>query len=485
MNYVKNIFSIMTIVLMSNALYSMELPPDPTLSLSKNAFTKRLKENPELINQQDNHGKTLLIKAIEEEKEQQVKTLLVLGADPFIAEKTCETAFHAAAKIGNLKIVRLLAQFKGDTPEWEKMMEDHNFRSESCNKVFVQSPISYAQKRGYRVCEFIFKNFHKYKMPLSRALVLGNLKEVEKNITFRFAVPENLQKAKASLKIILPDIKITDDCTPLCFAILLEDEKLTSFLLEKGAQETGSFLTKTMTEKIPANIIKLLEAHKIDYKPKLNKHSLANTAQCILSKAVLSNDMKEIDNALAKGATINGLDNKGNTALHWACTTGNPELIAYLIKLGANLDLADRVKGRNGLRWALRMHAKSVEKNGKQITTSELLPCFFLLISAGADTTIKDREGQNIHYWIPNQNFDEVELKLINRILKAKELTKAERKVLLEDIFIYQMKEKNKWRKDDDKFDLRNVYNVENANVKIVFPDGKSIFKDIYKEYIE
>jgi hypothetical protein len=47
------------------------------------------------------------------------------------------------------------------------------------------------------------------------------------------------------------------------------------------------------------------------------------------------------------------------------------------------------------------------------------------------------------------------------------------------------MKEKNKWRKDDDKFDLRNVYNVENANVKIVFPDGKSIFKDIYKEYIE
>jgi len=71
MNYVKNIFSIMTIVLMSNALYSMELPPDPTLSLSKNAFTKRLKENPELINQQDNHGKTLLIKAIEEEKEQQ------------------------------------------------------------------------------------------------------------------------------------------------------------------------------------------------------------------------------------------------------------------------------------------------------------------------------------------------------------------------------------------------------------------------------
>ena len=469
------IFSL-TAILSCNPAHSMEKPPSrfaALLSLTPSQFERELRNDGKLINRIDEHGKTLLINAIEEGKVKHVKTLLVLKADPFINDKKKESAFHAAAKTGNLQVARLLAKFYGDTPEWEQMMQEHNGELEKAldRKDFVRSPLSYAQQLyGNTSCAFIFKNFHKYKNKFSKALVLGDFKAISE------AIENNPRRVDAIL---------TPDCTPLSFAALLEDAELTELLLAAGATDVGTFLTRDMAFQIPKPIKELLNKHGVNYIPESRQYHRAGDPQLELTNAVLESNCEKIARALASRATLNGFDYKGNTALHWACTTGNPDLIAHLIKLGADLNLVDHIKGRNGLRWALRMHKNSSDKGGRQITTSELLPCFFLLICAGADSNIEDIHGQSIHHWLPLQDFNEIETELVNRVLGARALTKEQRKLLLEDIYRYQMNDMNQWRKDDQKFDLRSVFDVKRANVKNVAPNAKPTFKDIYKGYIE
>jgi ankyrin repeat protein len=319
----------------------------------------------------------------------------------------------------------------------------------------------------------------------------------------------------------------TDHCaldTPITWAVHLNDEKLVDHLLKKGAKieipvtglnaydwavtsptiralmmpHGGEFLQKQdyfFYNAIGKNDLKMVKSF-LDKTPTLlglsrqgytplawakrwEKKDVATYlenrlafVQQELAGAARYGDIALIDKSLDGGAKINGFDSKGLAPLHWACIQGNSETIASLIDKNADLNIVDRNKGRTGLRWLLRMHTGSVKKDGRQITTEMLLPGFFLLASAGADPNVPDIYGQSVVDWIPYQGFNETEKTLVNKALKAKDLTNSERKLLLENIHSFQ---KNKCMADSDTRKLSVKKHRTRSNS----------FKDIYKKYIE
>ncbi|MCG2589978.1 ankyrin repeat domain-containing protein [Rhodohalobacter sulfatireducens] len=55
-------------------------------------------------------------------------------------------------------------------------------------------------------------------------------------------------------------------------------------------------------------------------------------------EALKMNDISSIHKFIEDGADINAQNNKGNTALHYAISEGNEEMVKSLIKLGANVN---------------------------------------------------------------------------------------------------------------------------------------------------
>lgn len=195
-----------------------------------------------------------------------------------------------------------------------------------------------------------------------------------------------------------------------------------------------------------------------------------------------------IEQALLKGADINSVDDEGNTALLWVGRFGNPEIIAFLISKGALIDVYDDIKKRTCLQWLLRMHKKGMQKNGRQITSSELFPCFLLLIHAGANIQKKDAENRTIIDWINIKKFTQKEIDIFNKIFRVATMIAIERKQLLIDIHNFQNNELEYAKKNPDKFSDEDIVLMEEASIQDPFWKGISVrcvtdaLKDTYKK---
>ncbi len=95
--------------------------------------------------------------------------------------------------------------------------------------------------------------------------------------------------------------------------------------------------------------------------------------------ALMHSIFRQSDNAtfllLDAGADIELLDNKGQTAMHWAAISGTPEVILRLIVMNADLDHQD-IYGETPLMVA------------------DTLEIARLLVKAGANTEIRDKAGR-------------------------------------------------------------------------------------------
>lgn len=472
------------VILFISPMLAMEMPEHEgqliCLGLEPKKFQELVKEKIDIlnlkkstidfINLRDEHGKTVLRNAIELQKHEHIAVICSHNANPFVKDDNGEHALHDVAKLGDLRTLRLLLKLHGNDPAWRSVRKAHNSQIEKVN-----SPLFYAQRNGHDLCAFLLKNFHKYNKPITKAIIFGDID----------ALKEHLEKGDISEIIDAPITgnyihnKVANYCTPLTFATLLKNCEMVKYLLESGARNLGSFFTKYLAKDIPNEIRKLLKEHNIQGLPSFNPYPLNNCKQMSLSNAVRAEYKSKVNRALKSGATINGFDYKGNTAIHWACTIGSPEMIDQLLRLGGNPNIVDRYKQRTGLHWLLRMHKKSVKKNGKQIATSVFLPCLFMLLSAGADPKIKDGQGKTFLNWLKDLSFNDRHRKLTNRVLEVKTLSSKERTELLEDISNFQMHQMNKWHLKSESFNLRDV-----AHIKFVFvkkSGQNSDFKDMYK----
>jgi ankyrin repeat protein len=232
-------------------------------------------------------------------------------------------------------------------------------------------------------------------------------------------------------------------------------------------------------------------------------------AQIELAKAAVHCDEIYLKEALEKGADINGYDKDGRTALVYACCkpeTGDHiyfprvERLILLFNYGANPNLTDKEKKRTPLRWLLRMHEKSVEKSTvKKLTTSELLPCFFVLMCEGANPHIKDIYGESILDWVECQDFTKKEKELVKQVLAINvKTTEEELKNILYDIFLFQINEyKAALENGVAKENFKGAWQLyRSLSIKGSFVADKEhqpfynrfkdtiVFKDIYKKYL-
>ena len=228
---------------------------------------------------------------------------------------------------------------------------------------------------------------------------------------------------------------------------------------------------------------------------KIYKHC---SPQDELSKAAGIGRTQLIDRALSKGARVNDYDSKGDTALNHACSKARILSIAFLIDKGADVNLTDHLKGRSALHWVMRMHKKAKQKGARYMSSSELLPCSFLLMSAGANPSMKDKEGKSIYYWFTRLSVADEERSLLSRTLDLDRSSREQCTRLLEDIYEFQKRELRKYIKQErinipiscgakyfwhrpECIRMKNAWVRKDPEFVGVAPD----YKDIYQPYIQ
>lgn len=212
------------------------------------------------------------------------------------------------------------------------------------------------------------------------------------------------------------------------------------------------------------------------------------TDQKLLSFTTKLGHKDLIQKALNVGTDINEYDPEEMTALLWACSYGNPDIIHFLIKHDADVNAVDK-KERCGLRKLIRMHNASPKKYGRQLTTSELLPCLLLLVCYGANKDVEDEFDESPLDWVKKQKFNDTEKRLINRVIGADRLTRIGLKRLLNDIHCFQLKEFEQIQKKGDK---QAICYIESSLVKREDKSGfahfrcggRFILKDMYEDCI-
>lgn len=229
-------------------------------------------------NNQDAKGCTPLLAAAESGNCNVVRFLLEKGADSTIPTKNGTLPLHFAAQAGNLEMVKLL------------FSEDTKNRQNSKGR----TPLSYAMESDNpEVVKFLLDK----KVDLGLADKVGNL-------PIHVAVfAKNLQFLELLLladKTLL-NRKGESGLTPLCKAVKSNQFVLAKFLLDQGADQT-----------IP------------DDEGDLPIHWAASSNDKKLCELLFSEELKD-----SKGYN-------GNTPLHYAVDSGNPQVVKFLLDQKVN-----------------------------------------------------------------------------------------------------------------------------------------------------
>jgi uncharacterized protein len=90
--------------------------------------------------------------------------------------------------------------------------------------------------------------------------------------------------------------------------------------------------------------------------------SLGASASAPVADAARQGDRETVRSLLKQGGDVNGAQGDGMTALHWAASNNDTELVAMLVHAGANLRAATRINGYTPLLMAAKAGHASVIK---------------------------------------------------------------------------------------------------------------------------
>jgi ankyrin repeat protein len=141
------------------------------------------------------------------------------------------------------------------------------------------------------------------------------------------------------------------------------------------------FMHKTL-DKIESTIFEILE--KVAYDAESWKQLVQNE-NSILNAAIRGNKKELIFSLIENGADLNAFDAYGNTALIFACTTGDTELASALIEKGADVNKKNKAgasalhkavaKGCHGIVQLLLQHGADVNVEAKNHNSPLITAC--------------------------------------------------------------------------------------------------------------
>ncbi|XVF42590.1 hypothetical protein PTKIN_Ptkin01aG0376200 [Pterospermum kingtungense] len=290
----------------------------------------------------DSRGQSLLHIAIAQSRPDIVQLLLEFEPDMQFRSRSGTTPLEAAAECGEELIVELLLAHKASTE-----------RSESSNL----GPIHLAAIGGH---------IEVLKLLLLKGAHVDALTN-DGNTALHLAVEE---RRKDCTRLLLangskPDIRNTrDGDTPLHIAAAIGDEHMVKLLLQKGANKDIRNKTGKTAYDVAVEYghIRLFDALKL------------GDSLCLASR---KGEMRTIQRLIETGATINGRDQHGWTALHRASFKGRIEAVRMLIDKGIDVDSKDE-DGYTALHCA-------VESGQTEVVE--------LLVKKGADVEARTDKG--------------------------------------------------------------------------------------------
>lgn len=230
-----------------------------------------------------------------------LQALLTCGARINARDTSFRTPLHYAAYGGHLKIVALLLD------------HDARVRVLDSNKA---TPMSLAATRNYRDIVKLLKHHNPFHRELFNAVKDNALEKAE----------ELLKKDAQT------DARNYNQETPLHTAVTLGSEEMVNLLLRYNADLFATDSKKRTAldrarEKKQFKIIRRLQDQQQDDEE--------------LFRAVIGGSIRKIEPLLKKGARIMARNCQQRTPLHYACFYGHIQIVALLLKHGADQEACD------------------------------------------------------------------------------------------------------------------------------------------------
>lgn len=262
------------------------------------------------IDLQSNIGWTAIHLAIVTRNDELAKNLIGQGAELDVFLETGMTPLHSAVSFGNTELVRMLIEHGADIDV------ENNHGDQPVNMALnpnTYDALKYLVKKGANLNHRNLRGVHLLHNIASRGTAIENAE---------FLLDKGV------------DINVRDDFgrTPLFFTTWSQEpEAMSKFLILSGADVNPD---NCMDEKTCACYP--------DYSTPL--HAAARHKQFGLTKTLVMN-----------GAKVNVYNAEGQTPLHCAIQSGDPEIVQYLIDHGAFLNVPEKSQGSTELHLSVAM----------------------------------------------------------------------------------------------------------------------------------
>jgi ankyrin repeat protein len=171
------------------------------------------------------------------------------------------------------------------------------------------------------------------------------------------------QPAPGRGSLDVPDRYLGEGATPFLRAAKTGDAEVMRLLLAKGADAKAVTKDHTTAMILAAGLSWTMGITNVDEK----------------------NALEAIKICFEQGVDVNAVNDKGETALHGAATSGRNEVVSYLVEKGAKLDIKDK-QGRTPLDVAMGVGLRA---GAAHESTADLLKK--LMASPAEKTTAQNR----------------------------------------------------------------------------------------------
>ena len=128
-----------------------------------------------------------------------------------------------------------------------------------------------------------------------------------------------------------------------------------------------------------------------------------------LSIAVFQGSVKDVENAINKGADVNALDNIGWTHLYTAASNGQLENVEFLIKKGANVNAKNSAQAKDFTRYDISATPLHITAVSGAVETMKVL------IKKGANVNAKnDKHFTPLHIAAENGHLEIIQTLIAN-----------------------------------------------------------------------
>ncbi|XP_020914387.1 serine/threonine-protein phosphatase 6 regulatory ankyrin repeat subunit C [Exaiptasia diaphana] len=336
------------------------------------------------INVTDMSGKTMLMNAAIEGKEEVVKALLDSGADQSMVDPKGKSAVEYTTDDGTLGdfIAKHGKEMIKSVIKWELIFE--------YNRHYLSVLANFVEHSGDNIVE--------------RLLAAGvdvNLADSKEETSLIWALRNRYDKIANALIKSGADVnrKDKDQKSPLMIAVKNNKENIAERLLDAGAYPTATD-SKAVLETALVWAVKRGHDEMVDTLIKEGadkncKDKFQNTPlihACKNSKEVIAEYLIDV------GVDVNVVNDDGKTALMFAAEMENDKIFHMLTKAGADINVKDKSK-ISTLMYAV----KNIKEKPAEI-----------FINAGADVNVVDEQGRTPLTWATIYGMEKIVLCLIN-----------------------------------------------------------------------